>query len=167
MAAPPEKTVNDLSGKWTMVGASRCSSRSRADQAQNKTLSGDFDGILAFQGIGWLTRKAIGLATVTLHITQYTKDGKVHIDIIQKVTGGINATPEFRIFDWQERPHKDGVFGDVKGRSRFVKVADMESGFGGEEKEFLGQGWDEAADVPKIESYVVNDGAGWTAIQVS
>ena len=33
---------------------------------QNKTISDDVDALLALQGIGWLTRKAIALATVVV-----------------------------------------------------------------------------------------------------
>jgi hypothetical protein len=33
---------------------------------QNKSLSDNFDPLLALQGLSWLTRKAIGLATVVV-----------------------------------------------------------------------------------------------------
>lgn len=50
MAAPPEITCKNLQGKWHM----------------NKSLCTRTEEILALQGIGWLTRKAIGLANVTV-----------------------------------------------------------------------------------------------------
>jgi len=65
---------------------------------KNKTLSDDTDAVLALQGVGWWTRKAIGLATLTLHTKQYEKDGVTHIDIEQTATGGIKGTTEYVIF---------------------------------------------------------------------
>lgn len=53
------------------------------------------------QGIGWFTRKAIGLATITLDVKQYRDDeGVEHIDIVQTATGGIKGTTENRTLDW-------------------------------------------------------------------
>jgi len=147
MAAPPEKTINDLTGKWVM----------------NKTKSKDFDPILALQGIGWMTRTIIGKATVTVNIKQYTDDAGKHIDVDQVLTGGITSTPEKRILDWNERPHKDATFGDLVGRSKLTDSKNLEPGFGGEDVEFLSAGWD--AD-EQLHSWVENKKAGWTATQV-
>ena len=41
------------------------------DEIQNKTLSNPSDPLLAIQGMGWLTRKAIGMATVTVRPTNH------------------------------------------------------------------------------------------------
>jgi hypothetical protein len=47
---------------------------------QSKKLGDDSDIALQIQGIGWLTRKAIGLATVTLHVKQYDdENGEANI----------------------------------------------------------------------------------------
>jgi hypothetical protein len=114
---------------------------------QNKTLSDDTDAVLTLQGIGWLTRKAVGLATITLHTKQYTdSDNITHIDIDQTATGGIKGTTEIRVLNWAERDHKDYFFGHLKGRSRWLA------------------NFDEIED--PIESYVVNAEKGWTAQQV-
>ncbi|WEW57671.1 hypothetical protein PRK78_003138 [Emydomyces testavorans] len=92
MAAPAEVTIQNLNGRWVM------------------------------QGISWLVRKTIGLATVTLHVKQYTDDaGNVHIDIAQTLTGGIPGTNEERILTWEKRDHTDHVFGNVVGQSRYVR----------------------------------------------
>ncbi|MCJ1265475.1 hypothetical protein MMC22_005353 [Lobaria immixta] len=96
MAAPPEITINDLSGTWVM------------------------------QGVGWFMRKAIALSTITLSIKQYVDDGGVtHIDIEQTATGGIKTT-ELRTLDWQVRDHEDRVFGKVDAQARWVKLADVD-----------------------------------------
>nr|KMM65927.1 LOW QUALITY PROTEIN: hypothetical protein CPAG_02268 [Coccidioides posadasii RMSCC 3488] len=62
MAAPAEITIQDLNGRFCM----------------DKTVSNDADPILSLQGISWLTRKAIGIATITLHIKEY-KDDDEHL----------------------------------------------------------------------------------------
>ncbi|KAL0578595.1 hypothetical protein V5O48_003386 [Marasmius crinis-equi] len=105
MAVPANFTTLDTTGKFVM----------------NKTLSDPHDDILAAQGIGWMMRKAIALATVTLHIKHY-KDGEgiEHIDIDQTLTGGIGGTREERTLWWKERETSDRIFGEVTGKSRRV-----------------------------------------------
>ncbi|MCJ1298481.1 hypothetical protein MMC08_001271 [Hypocenomyce scalaris] len=146
MAAPPEVTLKDLSGQWLM----------------NKTLSDDPDRILQMQqGVGWWLRRAISLATITLTIKQYTSDDSLtHIDIEQRATGGISSTTENRTLDWQYREHKDGIFGEVKGKSRWVKLSDVE-----DDNEFLKTGWLDEGD-EHVQAYVESAGNGWTANQI-
>ena len=135
---------------------------------QNKTLSDDADAVLALQGVSWLTRKAIGFATITLHTKQYTdSDNITHIDIDQTATGGIKGTTEIRVLNWTEREHDDHIFGRVKGRSRWL------ANFDEIEDPFLKEGWldvDSEKGGPNgelhIESSVVNQEKGWTAQQV-
>jgi len=150
MAAPAEITLKDLSGQWVL----------------NKSLSDDTDPVLALQGIGWLTRKAIGLATVTLHVKQYSDAGVTHIDIDQTATGGIKGTSENRTLDWTFREHEDHIFGHLKGKSRWVNLSDIQD-------DFLKQGWltgDEEKAGPNgellVESYVENAEKGWTGNQI-
>ncbi|KAI0021032.1 hypothetical protein F4780DRAFT_779016 [Xylariomycetidae sp. FL0641] len=112
MAAPTTKHIGDLNGKWLL----------------NKQLSDNVDPALQLQGIGWLVRKAIGAASVTLHVKQYTGDddgGKPHIDIQQTATAGVKGTTENRVLDWTPREHKDWLFGTVQGQSRFISAADL------------------------------------------
>jgi hypothetical protein len=134
---------------------------------QNKTLSDDTDAVLALQGIGWFTRRAISFATVTLHVKQYTDEaGNTHIDIEQTATGGIKGTTETRELTWTFNEHEDHIFGKVKGRSRWL-------GLDAVEDDYLKEGWlegDEEKSGPAgelhIESYVENNGKGWTADQI-
>jgi len=151
MAAPPEKTIKDLSGQWVM----------------NKSLSDDTDAVLALQGIGWWTRKAIGLATVTLHVKQYTADdGITHIDIDQTATGGIKGTTELRELSWTFREHDDHIFGHLKGKSRWLNPADVPDEW--MKEDFLTA--DEEKGGPNgelfVESYVENEEKGWTGDQI-
>ena len=104
--------------------------------------------MLALQNISWLTRKAIGLATVTSTIQHYASaadpasadapapaageaaaDTKgdagapvAHIDMEQHLTGGIRGTTEERTLDWQWRSHANYLFGEVEGRSRYTSL---------------------------------------------
>lgn len=150
MAAPPSETLADLSGKWQM----------------NKTLSQSPDAALQLQGISWLTRKAIGLSTVTLDITQYTGPPSppssstvpvTHLEIAQTATGGIKGTSEKRCLDYVWREHSDWMFGHVKGQSRWVKKEEIGD-------TFLEGGWIEEGEY--IESYVESLENGWTARQI-
>jgi hypothetical protein len=108
MAAPADITIKNLNGEWTL----------------DKSVSNDADPVLALQGMSWLTRKAIGLATLTLKVHQYPDSANptvINIDIDQIATGGIKGTSEKRITDWTARPHTDHIFGNVEGQSRVVR----------------------------------------------
>ncbi|KAI9770228.1 MAG: hypothetical protein M1840_003385 [Geoglossum simile] len=152
MAAPENVNMKALDGVWVM----------------NKSLSDDIDGILALQGIGWLVRKAISFATVTLRIKQYEEKrddstSVTHIDIEQTATGGIQGTTEKRTLDWTEREHSDYLFGDLFGKSRWRKLEEI----GGDDVEFLAEGWlDEVKETGLVESYVISEESEWTARQI-
>lgn len=122
-----------------------------------------------------MTRKAIGLATVTLDVKQYTDaEGKHHIDIEQTATGGIKGTSEHRTLDHTYREHSDWLFGKVNGRSFFATAealpATIKEELGGDE--FLAEDWlkgEEEQTGPDGALHVVNwveAEAGWTAAQV-
>ncbi|KAF2261832.1 hypothetical protein CC78DRAFT_619026 [Lojkania enalia] len=160
MAAPADKTIKSLDGKWVI----------------NKSISDSPDSVLALQGISWLTRKAINLATVTLHIKSYQAppDGSpsdppvTHFDISQTLTGGLSGTTEKRNLDWKWRPHSDWLFGDLRGRSRWTTFDELKKENAGkgsleEDAVFLCEGWMEGAEV--VESFVESE-KGWTGWQV-
>ncbi|CAG9954714.1 unnamed protein product [Clonostachys rosea f. rosea IK726] len=121
MAAPAEKTLKNLTGKWSL-------------------------------GIGYLTRKGIGLASVTLDVNEYEAAPKppntateifTHIDI-EQTAAGLSSTHERRCVDDTWREHEDWLFGKVKGRTRWV---------GEDGKNFI---------LSEVESV----GNGWTATQI-
>ena len=141
---------------------------------------------LSLPGVGYLPRKAVGLATVTLHIKQFTDAAKppstaegdmVHIHIQQVATGGIKGTTENRCIDNESREHTDWLFGTVASRSLWSQAgADAILAAAGETGgPFLANNWltddsektgpDGAAHVISI---AVNKDAagGWTACQV-
>lgn len=119
---------------------------------QNKTLSDDTDDVLRLQGVSWFTRRAIALATITLYVKHYKDDGGVeHIDIDQKLTGGISGTTEKRILDWTFRENEDHIFGPYLGRSRRVKLDEIDN-------DFLRKGWlPDTEEHGAINSYVHSD----------
>ena len=71
--------------------------------------------ILELQGVGWVARKAIGMATVTLDMRHITdpSTGVERIEIEQTVPGRGTREGESRILDWAERTKEDGPFGSV------------------------------------------------------
>ncbi|KAF8167759.1 LCCL domain-containing protein [Crassisporium funariophilum] len=148
MAVPADLTILDISGKYVM----------------NKSLTDPrTDTILALQGVGWLKRKAISYGTVTLSVKHYKEDDVECIDIDQTITGGIPGTSETRRLIWTERELEDGVFGFVIGKSRRIKVDELDI-------EFLKEGW--TADTLEhgvVQSYVESDtpksGTTWIANQ--
>ena len=116
MAAPPNITLQNLSGKYTL----------------NKSYSDDFSKVLALQGVNALIRKAATAASVHLTITQPSPD---NIKMAQSVTAGkIPGTTEDYTLDWDWRSNEDSFFGTVEGRSRLISVAE------GRKSGIVGQG---------------------------
>jgi hypothetical protein len=104
MAAPPNKTLQSLSGNWQL----------------NKSCSDDFSSVLALQGVGLLVRKAATAASIHLKISQTDEQ---HIKMAQSVTSGkIPGTTEDYTLDWEWRTNNDSFFGEVAGRSRWISV---------------------------------------------
>ncbi|ROT35454.1 hypothetical protein SODALDRAFT_328794 [Sodiomyces alkalinus F11] len=159
MAAPPNKTIGDLSGKWVM----------------NSTLSDSPEPALALQGVSWMVRKAIGLATLTLNVKQYegpanppstSTEPAVHIDISQTSTGGVKGTTEARCVDTEWRDHSDWLFGNCRAYSAWRSLDEIEDAF-------LKKGWlvgEAEAKAPGgktfLLSHVENVDYGWTATQI-
>ncbi|CAK7225461.1 hypothetical protein SCUCBS95973_005872 [Sporothrix curviconia] len=167
MAAPESKNIHNLNGKWQM----------------NKSLSGNFEAVLSLQGIGFLMRKTISTATITLHTRQFDappaepsqdpideagKAEKVsHIVIDQTMTGGIKGTTERRCCDNRRREHSDWLFGHVSGRTLFYKGPGAAAALAKDFPDpFLVEGWPEGEDL--LVSYVLNldKDRGWEATQV-
>jgi hypothetical protein len=147
MAAPESITMKDISGKYVM----------------NKKLSGDFEGVLVLQGIGWATRKAIGYATVTL-IIKHKPGPPEEIDIEQILTGGLKGSPEHRVLDNEFRGHSDTIFGEVSGRSRRRKFTDYNDE--DEDDKFLKSGWaQDTLDAGELIESHVESPKGWKATQ--
>ena len=159
---------------------------------QNKTLSDPTDATLALQGVGWMLRKTIGMAAVTLHAKQYTgpprapstsTEDATHIDVEQTLTGGVQGNADRRCLDREAWEHSDWLFGTVRGQSRFVSLSDLNSWVPETYGAYLrgGPGDDDGGEWlegdaenqgPQDESHVltlaknVDEGRGWSATQV-
>lgn len=118
--------------------------------------------------MGWVKRKAIRYATITLHIKHYhvdSDDGKKieKIDIKQILTGGIPGTDENRTLDWEERENHDDLFGFVIGKSRRIKAEELSD-------EWLREGWTEDTyEHGVVQAYAKSKTSGtpWVGDQVS
>ncbi|KAI0505106.1 hypothetical protein F5B22DRAFT_537032 [Xylaria bambusicola] len=161
MAAPASKTVTNLNGTWVL----------------NKTLSDPTDPALSLQGVGWLLRKGISAATVTIVVKQYPdpETSTTTIDIDQSASG-VTSTKELRRLDWNSREHKDFLFGRVHGRSKYITLSELKALISPEgearkekwvENDFLAEDWLETdgEEGKLVLSHVVAD-AGWFATQV-
>ena len=122
------------------------------NRSQNHSLSDDIDKMLTLQGVGWVTRKIIRSATITLFIKHYKDDeGAEHIDIQQTVTGGISGASEYRILNWTWNKADHSLFGAVVARNRRIPVEEVTD-------EYLKSGW--LPDVSRdeaIQSYAETD----------
>lgn len=161
MAAPAKVDIKNLQGKWVI----------------NKTLSDATDPVLSLQGVGWLTRKAIGAATITQQLRQSPTTGEdgqptIAINIEQIATAGIKGNTENRVLDWHYRGHTDWLFGTLQARSRYTTLAKvLEESKGKEHHEgdakFLAEGWlKETEEGEVVEAWADNDGNKWTGWQI-
>lgn len=151
MAAPSDMTTKNISGKYVM-------NKTRTERDLTAK-------ILQQQGVGWATRNVIYYATISLNVNHYVdkEDNQEHINIDQKLTGGIGGTQELRTLDWQERPHSDHIFGNVVGKSRRITISDLEN-----EKvdDFLTKGWTgDIAESGTIQGIVTSEENKWVAEQ--
>lgn len=66
---------------------------------------------------------------------------------------------EKRILDYTWRDHEDKIFGKVRGKSRWVKLKDID------EDDFMKTGFDDM-EGEHVQALAENIGNGWTANQV-
>ncbi|KAH7394281.1 hypothetical protein BKA66DRAFT_567238 [Pyrenochaeta sp. MPI-SDFR-AT-0127] len=113
MAAPPDKFIGNLNGRWLL----------------NKTLSDDYERVMSLQGVAWLVRKAICRASTTISIRQEGVGPATTIALDNTSNLGVQGTTEVRQLDWEFATHNDFVWGNVRGRSKFVSITDTPAGF--------------------------------------
>ncbi|KAL4957565.1 hypothetical protein BDW69DRAFT_191535 [Aspergillus filifer] len=110
MSIPAEIALKTLKGSWTL----------------DKSVTDSSDSILRLQGVSWLTRRAISVATQTLHFNSSTiqNEGGTQIPQLtmrQTLTGGIPGSTEERVMDWFERLRSNHVYGNILSKSKLVK----------------------------------------------
>ncbi|KAL8937115.1 MAG: hypothetical protein Q9216_004586 [Gyalolechia sp. 2 TL-2023] len=97
------------------------------------------------------------MASVTLTVKQYEKDGVTHIDCTQVATGGVTSI-ENRTLDWELRDDTDKVFGEVRGKSRWVHLKDVD------DDDYLKTGYDDL-EGEHVQTWTEGKKGGWTANQ--
>jgi hypothetical protein len=134
---------------------------------QNKILSDDTDRILQLQGIRWLARTAISMASMAFEIKhQIDDDGVEHLDLDEyAINGGIAATKEHRTLSWSAAEHDDIAFGPMIIKSRRCQAEEIK-------EDFLTMGWtDETYEHGLIQALITSNteksGLGWTTNEVS
>ncbi|KAI6031623.1 hypothetical protein BKA83DRAFT_4203043, partial [Pisolithus microcarpus] len=121
MAAPLSVTTKNLSGVFVT----------------NKQLSDSTEELLRLQGVPWYKRNIAKMFNITLSINHYTDDSGVeHIDMEQKLSGGISGGSDNHTLDWQERDVNDSVFGLLHVKTHRLSLESIE-------EEFLKAGWTE------------------------
>lgn len=127
---------------------------------------------LAVQGVSWILRKAISIATITGKLSQTRDDdGITTISIQQTATGGIEGETENYKLDGAENMHRSSSFGAQHIRSNWldIKAAKPMSLSGELLDPYLLQGWldeEQAGQPGHITVHVVNESAGWKVDQV-
>jgi hypothetical protein len=124
--------------------------------------------------VSWLVRKAVGLASLTLEISQYEGPPSppststtpcTHIDIVQTATAGLKGTVEKRCLDFEFRDHTDWMFGHVRGQSKWMTLDEIT-------EPYLKEGWEDGESektgpggTSHVYSHVDSVDSDWTATQ--
>ncbi|KKY28483.1 hypothetical protein UCDDS831_g00223 [Diplodia seriata] len=119
MAAPPEKTIGDMSGKWVL----------------ERKLSTNMDKVMSLQGLSWVTIKALSIISVTEAYEQHVDEkGVTHIDVHPTVTGGFKGQDTKWIVDGVQRAVHHPEFGEMTQSSWWSDLTDVDDGY-------LREGW--------------------------
>jgi hypothetical protein len=96
---------------------------------------------MKFQGVNWLMRRVINMATITLTINQTINSttGDTLLDIESKPNGGLPSSMEKRILNWTPVTLNHAMLGNIRGRSRWCKLSDLSSAY-------LREGWEEGTE---------------------
>lgn len=82
------------------------------------------------QGVNWITREDLSIATVKLHIKEHVdSDSITHTDIGNILAGRSSPTTELQQLDWQERERDAPIFAKVQTKTRWIQLADVEDAF--------------------------------------
>ncbi|KAJ5287935.1 hypothetical protein N7478_003621 [Penicillium angulare] len=161
MAAPLSKDVTNLTGTWRL----------------NRKLSDDPEGLLALQGVPWITRKALRLASLSLQMTQSvsmsdassdgTSDGTntssdddgfvTMLHVRQTVSPGSFNSDSSCPVNGQEQKLSLPIFGDIKMSLRYMNTSGIKD-------EVIRQQYEDGCPTKTvIDEDAVNLKMGWTA----
>lgn len=127
---------------------------------QNKSLTSDYDGILSFQGVGWLTRKVIVASKIIVAVKQSEDEvtSLTHLELDNRMPMGLPGVTDTYILNWQDKSIKDDVFGNVRDKARWVRADSLED-------EFQRNGW-ECGSTEVLELFTTHDDIAATTSQV-
>jgi hypothetical protein len=145
-----------------------------SNNVQSKSHSGEFDPIFAIQGIPWLIRKVISMATLSMKVAHdvEAETGTKTIVFTMMVSiaiAGLGEEKEVRFLDGREQLHSSALFGTSAAQSRLVHLATAK-GHDGEPlnpslyREFLPEG--ESGGENNLYDLIVHQTNGWIMEQV-
>jgi len=126
------------------------------------------DPMFRLQNLGWVTRKALNLASATAHITHNVQpDGVERIDVTPYISGGFKWSLDLRPLDLSSHEVSNPILGKMVYRSRKIRLSEIKSddewladGKCGQLKE----GWDTEKGDEVVHSNV--KGKGWVQDEV-
>lgn len=144
MAAPANITFENWNATlWAFVRRPHQGSlptRTATDQTeQNKSLSGDYNSILTLQGVSRIVRKVIIKSRIVVAVKHWKENETTHVELDNRMPFGLPSTKDMYQLDWLAREIKDPVFGNVRDRARWLRLAELED-------EFQKDGWEEGTD---------------------
>ncbi|KAL4940590.1 hypothetical protein BDV06DRAFT_196339 [Aspergillus oleicola] len=158
MAVPAQMTIATLSGQFV----------------PNKALSDDADSSLALQGVPWLLRKGISLASPKFVLSQTTEGGTGVVNIT--VSGVGSGVTEKRILNWEPVLGNNPLFGKTEAQSRlYTSPLEKVESHSDEDYKFLNaeilknggsSNWAEDPESQHLHCIITNTEAGWTMEQV-
>ncbi|KAL4794075.1 hypothetical protein BDV19DRAFT_390585 [Aspergillus venezuelensis] len=158
MAVPAEMTIATLSGQFV----------------PNKSLSDDADSSLALQGVPWLLRKGISLASPKFVLSQINEGGTAVVNIT--VSGVGSGVTEKRVLNWEPVEGKNPLFGKTETRSRlYTSPLHKSDCHTDEDIKFLNaeafkngapSSWAEDPENRHLHCIITNNEGGWTMEQV-
>ncbi|KIY61882.1 hypothetical protein CYLTODRAFT_459479 [Cylindrobasidium torrendii FP15055 ss-10] len=111
MSVPTDFTTQNLSGQFTL----------------DKSKSSSLDEVFRLQGVGFVKRKAFGVASVTTYVHHHTTDGVEHLNLDNVATGGLPGVKERNPLNNVEASNEDSFFGKTKRTSRRTQINDLSS----------------------------------------
>lgn len=151
MAAPANMTGYANNAKWTM----------------NHKLSDGSDDILAAQGVGFLKRKAIGMATVGVSNTTYTEGDHLVVKSQSSASGIPGAVEEVHL-DGSEKHSDHAIYGKIVTVANLKKKEEISDSF--MTADLLPESGDEQGRLIYIESHsdkAAGNKYDWTAVVTS
>ncbi|PQE08151.1 lccl domain-containing protein [Rutstroemia sp. NJR-2017a BVV2] len=139
---------------------------------KNKVDSDPIEPVLTLQGIPWIMRKVINMASISMCVKQSVDDAGIETLVVEQFATGIKAETEVRKLDWSVITTESAVWGDATHRSRRVNIKkSVEDDNGKPLDPYLTDGWvmmdnEKEDDDAWIFDVVENKSRGWVIEQI-